>query len=368
MDEQDVSPTSDSSYFKDSDQLSNMLLDQRSQDTVQRSSYSDAKAIVDKFSAQTDAGAWPNLSRATVAQRLSQLVSVPTPNSPPDMPPDQATNGPRIITQGSLNLCGPASFFEMAIGRDPVAAMQFASDLFNTGSAKLGSLQVSPKQDLLQADFSAMYAKANSKFEQADWMLMGALRNSTDVFWQGSWQGDPSQMVSAMTRPEELAGWMKSAGLWSSVTDSGKWATNPGIVAASNIKISDGTDVALLIHANLIAQSKLFDPANGNAFPDDDPRQTPPTKTDNTFLLSSFPNHWVVLLSEILPDAGGQNVRFTIWTWGKRYHLIAPNQVFLDNYYGAVISQTDTSSTHQGATASNAPSGDGSADPSSGTS
>jgi hypothetical protein len=44
-----------------------------------------------------------------------------------------------------------------------------------------------------------------------------------------------------------------------------------------------------------------------------------------------------VLLAEIIPDATQQNVLLSIWSWGKRYYLSVPNQVFVDNYYGAII-------------------------------
>jgi hypothetical protein len=197
----------DSSYFTDGDQLTAVLVDKRATDTRQRSSFTDAQAVVSTFAAKTDPGAWsPTLARADVANRLTQLVTVPDPA----LKDPEPSSGPRSLKQGALNLCGPAAFFQMALGRDPVAVMQFATQLFDAGSATLGNLKVAPGQDLLQADFGAMLQKAgtspSSAFQSADWMLFGALRNSTDVFWQGSWQGDPDQMVAALTRPEELAG------------------------------------------------------------------------------------------------------------------------------------------------------------------
>ena len=54
----------------------------------------------------------------------------------------------------------------MALGRDPVAVMQFATQLFDAGSATLGNLKVAPSQDLLQADFGAMLQKAGTSPER----------------------------------------------------------------------------------------------------------------------------------------------------------------------------------------------------------
>ncbi len=331
----------DASYFTDSADLTKLLVDKRATDKLQASSYSDANATLKDFAAESDPGAWSSsLDRGAVAQRLMDMVTVSDSNFTDPAP----STGPRSLQQGSLNLCGPTAFFQMAVQRDPAAIAEFAATLYDKGSATLGNMSVSPNQDLLQADFAAMLQKAQdagkASFTAAEWMLFGALRNSTDVFWQGSWQGDPDQMLSAMTRPEELAGWMRDSGVWSSVEDHGKWATNPGIVNATDLKMYDGTDIALLIHINLIAKAKLWNPDTGN--PDEPPRLNP-ARPDDTFLLSSFPDHWVVLLNEPMSDVKQENVLLAIWTWGQRFYLCVPNDVFVSNYYGAVIGQLKAS-------------------------
>jgi hypothetical protein len=318
--------------------LTKTLTDARSLDDLQRSSFADAQAIVSAFAAETSSGAWsPTLSRADVAARLTAMVSPTNTKANPYFDNPVPADGPRCPNQGSLNLCGPAAFFQTAIGRDPVAVMKFATTLFDTGTATLGNLTVTPGQDILQTDFGAMLQKATNPFSSADWMLFGALRNSTNVFWQGSWYGDPTQELAGLTRPEEVAGWMRDSGIWSSVNDHGKWASNPGILNAASLTMPAGTDIPLLIHANLIAKATLWNPSTNS--PDTSVPPIASAKVDNTFLLSSFPNHWVVLLAEIIPDATQQNVLLTIWTWGKRLYLSVPNDVFVANYYGAIIAQ-----------------------------
>ena len=64
-----------------------------------------------------------------------------------------------------------------------------------------------------------------------------------------------------------------------------------------------------------------------------------PAAPDNTLLLSSFPDHWIVLLNEIIPDVKQENVLLAVWTWGKRLFLQTPNQIFVDNYYGSITAQ-----------------------------
>lgn len=124
-----------------------------------------------------------------------------------------------------------------------------------------------------------------------------------------------------MSRPEELASWFTSTGFFSSVVDGGRWATNPGIPAAESLRLLPGMDNAILINTNLLAS----------------PLQT---MVDRTFILSSFPNHWITLLSEVVVDTAGKVVHVSFWTWGQSFlALQIPLQDFLDNYYGAVTTK-----------------------------
>jgi hypothetical protein len=301
----DKSPANGS--FDDDKDLDQFVRDTRSADKKIISSPDDANIVVDRFASNTDAAAWSSLDRADVAARLKELIA-----------------DPRRVYQDGLNLCGPAAFYQLALGRDPVTVARFVADLFDQGRATMGLLTVTPDNDLLAADYAKLNANGNAA-SQCEWMMLGALRNSTNVFWQGSWQGDPNQTLAAMTRPEEISDWMTKSGIWSDVKDGGKWASNPGIPNAANLDVSEGHDVALLIHINLIAKSEhtLGDPIPG-------------LRIENDVLMTQFPNHWVVLLSEVTPDVTQTHVSLTIWTWGGIIRLTAENQVFLDNYFGAI--------------------------------
>jgi hypothetical protein len=301
----DKSPANGS--FDDGADLDRFVRDTRGTDKTMISSPDDANVVVDGFASKTDAGAWSSLNRADVAARLKELIT-----------------DPRLVYQDGLNLCCPAAFYLLALGRDPVTVARFVTDLFDQGRATMGLLTVAPGNDLLTADYAKLNANGNAA-SQCEWMMLGALRNSTNVFWQGSWQGDPNQTLAAMTRPEEIADWMTKSGIWSDVKDGGKWASNPGIPNAASLDVSEGHDVALLIHMNLIAKSE-------HTLGDSIPR----IKIDNDVLMAQFPNHWVVLLSEVTPDSAQTHVSLTIWTWGGIIRLTVENQVFLDNYFGAI--------------------------------
>lgn len=312
--------STDTGYFKDTINTS----DSRSQDTLALSTAADAVSVIDAFRSSSATSPWTSLDRTKVADRLTQIVQ-----------------NPRTISQGSLNLCGPAAFFNVVASRHPVAVAQAATTLFDTGAADLGGLHIAPKSDLISTDYSSMVSKmTHGVTEQADWMLLGALRNSTAVFWQPDWRGNPDQELAGMTRPEEMASWFNATGFFSKVNDGGKWATNPGIPNAENLPTYPGNDNAILINTNLLGAAQKATPT---ADPGEKPTLSPAGfDSDHSFLLDMFPNHWVVLVSEVggglyADPSGGYYVTLSIWTWGDTYtDLWVPQKDFIANYYGAV--------------------------------
>lgn len=289
--------------FDDVDQLDQQLADERSTDTRTVSSADDARTVVSNFKGRDGASPWSSLSRGDVADRLTDIVG-----------------NPRLIQQGALNLCGPAAFMCMWCGRDPVAFANFATALFENGSASIGSLQVTPSSALLNQDYNAMLPRMGAAVSpQADWMFMGALRNSTDVVWQGTWTGDPDSQLSALTRPEELTSWLQATGIYKSVDNQANWATLKGIPHATGLTFTEGTDIALLVHLNLIKAAEN-------------------SSKDSDWLMTQFPNHYVMLVSEVICRADQPTVQLSIWTWGEtKIGLTVPQQDFLSNYYGAVV-------------------------------
>jgi hypothetical protein len=315
MPDDDTMPSrTDTGWFTDSDELTSFMDDQRLADTRMYSSFDDAQAIIADFITSDATSAWASLDRATVAERLTSVIAPATGGD--------VGIGYRSLSQASLNLCGPAALLVMAVGRDPAVVARYATELFDTGAGSIGNFTVSASEELLGTDFAAMSA-LGSIASQAEWMMLSAIRNATEPFWQPEWTGDPNQELAGMTRPEELADWMRQTGIWSSVIDNGRWASNPGIPDATSIGMYEGTDTAMLIHLNLIKESIVVDS-------DSAPRE------HSWSLLQFFPNHWVILLSEVTSQIDDGSLDYTIWTWGGRMRLRTPQQVFIDNYFGTV--------------------------------
>lgn len=290
----------DGMWFEDEEQLDELQADTRQFDTLMVSSREGARALVEEFEAREGTGVWVGIEREEVAQRLYQLI-----------------DDSRLIQQGRLNLCGPASLICMWGGRDPVGLVSLAIGLFETGQGLLGYLLIAPSGEILEADFNGFRAEANTW--AADWMLLGAIRNSLNVWWQPEWVGDPDQELAGLTRPEELASWLEATGIYSVVRDEANWTATKGLPHALGLTQVEGRDIALLINANLLSYAK------GQSL-------------DQHLIRRTFPNHYVVLLNDVALTEDQARVLFSVWTYGRGSLMLeVPLTVFVQNYYGAVV-------------------------------
>jgi hypothetical protein len=309
--------TSDTA-FDDADQLDKTIKDARSLDKLRNSKIANARSLIADFANDTSNGAWPNLDRSSVVNRLLDLIGPESSDAAGE--PDEAG---RAVQQGALNLCGPAAFFQFVIKRDPVMFAKYATSLFNTGKGDLGDLHVEPSSDIINTNYADLIPRmARAVCPQADWMVLGALRNSTNAFWTGSFKGTPDEVVAAGTRPSELADWMQKTGLYSSVSNEANWLETKGIPHATGLPEYDGVDVAALINADLIRAARNL-------------------PSDSSWPLTEFPNHWVIIIGKTMPELTKDAVYFSIWTWGGTLTLDVPTKSFVDNYYGTVIGKLD---------------------------
>ncbi|MET9462142.1 helix-hairpin-helix domain-containing protein [Streptomyces canus] len=263
----------------------------------------EAQAAITAFAARTTPGKW-KLSRAEVAQRLSELVT-----------------DPNEVDQDSLNLCGPAVFLRFWIARDPLAVVRFAAELYETGASRIGDYEVAPDDDsLLGQDYAALKTQAGSAFcPPADWMILGALRDAENAFFD--FEGRPDESVAAATTPGEVADWLRATGLYRNVRDEGNFFMTKGLDHLLNLAPTANRDIALLINAHIIDQANVV---NG-------------PKKSSEFILSAFPNHFVALASRVQP-APGDMLEMSFWTWGEPVATLRFDRDLVDdNYYGAVI-------------------------------
>lgn len=301
-------------WFTDADELTASMRDQRAGDTLRVSAIADGEAIVDAYVARGAPTVWsgidPNAAAAEIRDRCSEY---------------------RLIDQGNLNLCGPAALMSMWAGRDPVGYAEYAVGLLETGTGHLGSNTVTASASMRRLVYPRLgNPNATMSTPAADFVALAALRNDANAILPYDGRRSMEQLAG-LTTPEELAGWMRDTGIWTSVRNEANWARTRGYDHAMSLLPGVGTDIAVLINVNALANAGRVESIAGSQVAN-------PVAPDRAFILNQFPNHFVVLLSEIVPDASARTVSLSAWTWGGSYVFAdIPVRDFTHNYYGAVI-------------------------------
>lgn len=252
----------------------------------------------------TKSSPW-KLDRTKVLDRLEELVF-----------------DPNLIEQDGLNLCGPAAFLRVWLARNPLAVAKFACELYDNGRSSIGNYDVEPGSDsLIAEDYNQIKANnGNILAPEADWMIMGSLRDAENAWFD--YEGKPDESVAASTTSGEIAEWLEATGLYANVKDEGNFFLTKGIDHARALMPSPSCDVILLINAHILDQMNV----------------TSGTKKSSEFILSAFPNHFVILMSEIR-DADPDTLQLTVWTWSSIVSGTINKATFEANYYGAIIGE-----------------------------
>ena len=304
--------TLSSGYFEDVDKLTEYMRDQRASDTSRISTVSNANALVDAYISRGASSVWPYLNGHKVAQEIK----------------DRCKNH-RLFQQGNLNLCGPASFLMIWAGRDPVGYARYALGLLEHGMGNIGAKKIYATSALKAIKFPRLGGKNVVSAPAADFMAMSPLRHDANEILPY----DPSSGLEGLagaTTPEEFAQWCRWTGSFSTVKEEANWMRIAGIDHALGLMVGSSMDCAMLINVNALVKARRVETIKNGV-------TTNPITPDNSFILSMFPNHYVVLLSELIPDQGRGTLSLSAWTWAGSYVFEdIPVREFSTNYYGAI--------------------------------
>ena len=144
------------------------------------------------------------------------------------------------------------------------------------------------------------------KSSQADWMVMSAIRDSTNTVVP--FTGDPDAWVSSTIGDGaspfgDLDGWLRNAGAWSSVVDD------------ANVMLTASLD-----------EARRLDPARSRCL----------LNIDVGMLVNDSGRHTVVLRSPVTQGADGM-VALKVWSWAGIRSVSITRERFEDTYYGANI-------------------------------
>lgn len=229
-----------------------------------------------------------------VADRLAELV-----------------RDPNLIAQRGLNLCGPAVFLRAWIRRNPTRFLDFAMELYDTGESSIDGYKVRPDLDaMLDSNYRAAVAVHGGRMPPAaDWMLMGALRDTENAILD--YAGLPDGDVSAVTAPSEIKEWLDATGDFGLVRDEADVSCPGGVDHALSLDPA-GSEVMVLLDSGAMTQ-------------------------DPSWIDAPFRNHWVGLEAPVL--AGDGLVLLTYWTYGRPRPTdrALPVDLFEATYRGAII-------------------------------
>jgi hypothetical protein len=262
------------------------------QPSIRRSPRLEAEARAFAFAARTGRGAFKASSREQVARGAIERVM-----------------DPNRIAQGASSLCGPSALLRSVASVDPVGYVDYITQLFEFGRARLRKLEVEAGEDLRDYD-------PGNQLDHADWIGLASLRDSENFFFD--YQAVENEFAG-ITLPSHLEGWFSKAGFTRVINDTNliidKDVEN---IRAANELYKQNYWVCLFINANMLSREDM--------------------------LSGSFSaNHWVVLTSRVRLLAS--KIAFSVFSWGQgeypvpRVGSTLAVDAFLDNYYGYVAAK-----------------------------
>ena len=241
-----------------------------------------ALAEVAKFQGGTATSPW-KIDRARVSFRLEDLVK-----------------NPSKVQQGALGTCGPAAFLRCWIPEDPLGFVKFAAQLFDTGKAKLGTMDIEPDSDLVGQDYdknvdAAIKGKhpGNTSFlcPRAEWMVMSSLIDDANVGLD--YEGTPEEDWAHGSIPGQMNKWFEAVG--HTVESQTSWDMDE--LAQSLFPLPLKRHIILVVHSAMLTH--VISGAR-----------------DTLRAALGFPNHFIVLETPISRPIGG-DLQMMAWTWGE---------------------------------------------------
>jgi len=234
---------------------------------------------------------------------------------------------PHEIDQGQSSLCAPAAFLYNIAQKYPLVYAKYITDLYDSGIAKLGSLEVKPGLDTRNYNLPI-----ESGMSRVDWIGLAGLRDSENDFLDYQSYTDRS---AGITMPGDLLAWFTKAGFASGVNDTNLQTDKKlSTLIQAHLKKQQGHAVCLFVGA------KVFSGEKGG---------------------QDIPDHWAVLNSPIFIDnksvqplvAKGKTINndesilskklsFNVYHWGQNAYPVnrrIPDltvEYFLNYFYGYI--------------------------------
>ena len=260
-----------------------------------------AHNFVKTFKTQTDTkGTFPYITRTAVAEGLSLRI-----------------DRPWLIKQGEAGLCAPAAFMYGIAFHQPYQYVKIVADLYNKGTANVGTWQLKPSHDL------KTYAlPSNSRIHPSDWIPLASIRDSANWFFDYESTSD-----NGGTTASETITWIKKAGYHKLRHDYNDFfCKDQANLAKGSALFRDDWNVMLRIDSAVLKMCNgVLEPNKKNPF-------KPKAQKEGSW--TTTPNHRVALASGVTFGSNGV-VSLKIFSWGNVYIFTNfPLDIFLSHYFG----------------------------------
>jgi hypothetical protein len=245
------------------------------------------QALAD-FEASPATGRWPRIDKTVLLGDVRATVADPE----------------HQVSQAKAQLCGPTSVVLELVRQQPDRYVQVCRELFETGSFATATKQVRAS-DQLRAQ------PAGQGMSAADWLVVATMRDAENAVFKvdGTATGILAGL-QGLTTPWELQGWTREVlGKHdTTVSLAFLWGERDALIRADRVWQAGGV-AFLLVHTDLLRRPE---------------QSTHPL----------VPDHWVVHRGGLA--FSDDRVRFSVWSWARRYDVDVPLGRFEDVVFGAV--------------------------------
>lgn len=169
---------------------------------------------------------------------------------------------PWRLSQGSTLWCTHASFLHVALTRFPATVAQYGLDLYETGEAKLGDIDVEVPAELREFDWAAYETGRGNAYRAIDWMLLAGVVDGTNLVFD--YTGPMNSLGAGPPLSASTAsGYFDDADLYADVTTTSirRGMTSDEVVALTE----SGNDFVLIGKLSYLSLGNSTDPFLGHA-------------------------------------------------------------------------------------------------------
>lgn len=233
--------------------------------------------------------------------------------------------------QSGTWLCGPAAYFFCLLNSRPDIYKTVVKKLWETGSVKVGNLEITPKIDGARLVSNFYYESGRPKISPIDWITLASLRDSENKFlsvkmYDSSIVDGSLGGVAGVTMPSDMKKWLQNTGFTVIRECPNMSGSNYGIIYDINKYAGHDTYIISLTSSDILEGSRS----------------------------ARAPNHWIVWTDKLRTKDGTpvngstlltlKDLKLNLFSWGEVGYKLKPSIDLLSFcrtiYYAFVVKKS----------------------------